>query len=184
MLRLGDPTGFLRLRDAALRRFKGTTNEVAAQHVMKLALLLPTGENPLPNLEPFTQVLNRAVAAAEPMKEGTYTPATWDLMLLGLLEYRRGSYPGALDLGWRSLVTCTYNSMPTVHDRAILAMCRYKLGDGAAARTEIEIASSLVQRGLDPGVDSWQWPDWVFARLLLQEAGSLIPQSPLPEPPK
>jgi hypothetical protein len=182
LLRLGDQSGFFRLRDAALRQFKSTSNEVAAQHVMKLALLLPPPEVPLANLEPFTQVLNRAVAAAEPMKEGTYAPATWDLMLLGLLEYRRGSYPRALDLGWRSLVTCTYNSMPTVHDRAILAMCRHKLGDDAAARTELEIASSLVQRGLDTGVDSWQWPDWVFARLLLQEADSLILQAPLPAP--
>src|SRR5208337_2912898 len=36
LLKLGDETGFARLRDAALNRFKGTTNEEAAQYVMKI----------------------------------------------------------------------------------------------------------------------------------------------------
>ncbi|MGH7971311.1 MAG: hypothetical protein ACREIC_21545, partial [Limisphaerales bacterium] len=164
----------------ALRQFKSATNEMTAQRVMKMSLLLPTPEIPLANLEPFTRVLKRAVATAEPLKEGTYSPASWDLTLLGLLDYRCGSCSGALNLVWRGLVTCTYTSMPTAQDRAILAMCRYKLGEKAAARIDLEIATNFVQRGMDAGVDSWNWPDWVFARLLLQEAGSLVPQSPLP----
>ena len=35
LLSLGDETGFVRLREAALNRFKGTTNEVTAQYAMK-----------------------------------------------------------------------------------------------------------------------------------------------------
>jgi hypothetical protein len=180
LLRLRDQAGFLRLRDSALRQFKNTTNEVAAQRVMKMALLLPSPEIPPATLEPFTQVLKRGVAAAEPIKEGTFSPATWDLVLLGLLEYRRGYNPKAVDLCCHGLVTCSGISIPALHYRAVLAMCRYKLGDKAAARIDREIATNIVQRGLDAGVDSWNWTDWVFARLLLQEAGSLIPQSPLP----
>ena len=72
--------------------------------------------------------------------------------------------------------------MPNVHDRAILGMCRHKLGDDAAARAELEMADSIVQRGLNIGVDSWLWADWVFARLLLQEAEALVPSAPPPEP--
>ena len=180
--RLGDQTGFLRLRDAAFRQFKSTTKEVAAQRVLKLALLLPAAKAPSTTLEPFAQVLKQAVAAAEPMHEGTFSPATWDLMLLGLLEYRGDNYPRGLELARRSLVTCTYQTMPSVHDRAILAMCRHKLGDDAAARAELEMADSIVQRGLNIGVDSWLWADWVFARLLLQEAEALVPSAPPPEP--
>ena len=41
LLKLGDETGFVRLREAALNRFKGTTNEVTARYAMKIGLLLP-----------------------------------------------------------------------------------------------------------------------------------------------
>jgi hypothetical protein len=184
LLSLRDQAGFLRLRDSALRQLKNTTNEVAAQRVVKMALLLPTTEIPPATLEPFTQVLKRGVAAAEPIKEGTFSPATWDLMLLGLLEYRRGNNPKAMDLCCHGLVTCSGISIPAVHYRAVLAMCHYKLGDKTAARSDLEIATNIVQRGLDAGVDSWNWTDWVFARQLLHEAGGLLSQAPRPETPK
>jgi hypothetical protein len=38
--------------------------------------------------------------------------------------------------------------------------------------------------GMNRGFDKWHWNEWVFARLLLEEAESLIPQAPLPKSPK
>jgi hypothetical protein len=105
-------------------------------------------------------------------------------MLLGLLEYRRGNYAKTVDLCRRSLDSCTYVNMPTATDRVILAMSFHKLGDDATARSELDTAGSFVQRGLDRNFDSWNWREWVFARLLLQEADGLIPQAPPPEPQK
>jgi hypothetical protein len=101
--------------------------------------------------------------------------------LLGLLEYRRGNYAKAVDLCRRSLESCTYVNMPTATDRVVIAMSFHKLGDGATARSELGTAGSFVQRGLDRNFDSWNWREWVFARLLLQEADGLIRQAPLPE---
>ncbi len=183
-LKLGDEPGFLLLRDGALRRFNSTTDVGSAEYVMKIALLRPGSDISAAALEPFVQVLQRALADANPMQEGVYTPASWDAMLLGLLEYRRGNYAKAIDWCRRSLDSCTYVNMPTATDRVILAMSFHNLGDDATARSELDTARSFVQRGLDRNFDSWNWREWVYVRLLLQEADTLIPQAPPPEPPK
>jgi hypothetical protein len=145
-------------------------------------LLRPLDGTSAAALEPFVQFLERAVAGAGPLKEGTYVPASWDLTLLGLFEYRRGNYAKALDDCQRSLVSCTYMPNPAATDRAIRALCFSKLGDHASARSELDGAKSLVQSGLNIGYDRWNWRAWVFVRLLLQEADSMIPQAPLREP--
>ena len=183
-LKLGDEAGFVRVRDQAIRRFNGTTEAWGYESVMQAGLLRPLDGTSAAALEPFGQFLERAVASAGPLKEGTYVPASWDLTLLGLFEYRRGNYAKALDDCQRSLVTSTYLAMPAATDRVIRAMCFSKLGDNASARSELDGAKSLVQSGLNIGYDRWSWPAWVFVRLLLQEADSLIPQAPPPEPQK
>jgi len=182
LLKLGNETGFARLREAVLNRFKGTTNEDTALYVMKIVLLRPTSDTPAASLEPFVRVLTRAVASAEPIKEGATTPSSSDLMCLGLFECRRGNYAQALDWCRRSLGASKYIAIPTVQDRAILAMSLHKLGDVTMARSELDKAKRLAQRGLNCGLDSWCWRDWVFARRLLQEADGLIPQAPDPQP--
>jgi hypothetical protein len=54
---------------------------------MQTGLLRPLDSASAAALEPFVQFLERAVASAGPLKEGTYMPASWDLTLLGLFEY-------------------------------------------------------------------------------------------------
>ncbi len=183
-LKLGDEPGFFRVRDQAISRCNGTTEAWGYESVMQAGLLRPLDGSSAAALEPFVQYLERAVASAGPLKEGTYVPASWDLALLGLFEYRRGNYAKALDDCQRSLVTCTYMPLPAATDRVIRTMCFSKLGDNASARSELDGAKSLVQSGLNIGYDRWNWPAWVFARLLLQEADSMIPLAPPPEPQK
>ena len=183
-LKLGDEAGFFRVRDQAISRFNGTTEAEGYKNVMQAGLLRPLDSASAAALEPFAQFLERAVASAEPLKEETFVPASWDLVLLGLFECRRGNYAKALDYCQRSLVSCTYMAMPAATDRVIRAMCFSKLGDDARARSELDGAKSLVQGGLNIGHDRWNWPAWVFVRLLLQETDGLIRQAPPPEPRK
>jgi hypothetical protein len=183
-LKLGDESGFFRVRDQGISRFNGTTEAWGHENVMQVGLLRPVDSTSVAALEPFAQFLERAVASAEPLKEETFVPASWDLALLGLFECRRGNYAKALDYCQRSLVSCTYMAMPAATDRVIRAMCFSKLGDDARARSELDGAKSLVQGGLNIGHDRWNWPAWVFVRLLLQETDGLIRQAPPPEPRK
>ena len=180
LLKLGDEGGFLRQRDETLRRFKGSTDETVSQNIMKICLLRPLGADFATDLAPFVQVVDRALANAGPIKKGTATPSSWNLMLRGLLEYRRGHYPEALDWSQRSLDTSTYIALPTATDRVIRAMSFYKLGNDKSARAELDRAKSLIQSGLNIGFDKWYWREWLFVRLLLQEADALIPPTRAP----
>lgn len=179
---LGDESGFAQLRDTVLSRFKGTANEETAQNVMTIALLLPAGGTAIPGLEPYVDILERAIAKAGQRQQQFFDAP--DLMLLGLLEYRRCNYVKAMELCRRSLELCPYVTIPTVLDRLVLAMSFHQLGDDAAARSELQRARSLAQSGLIWDFDKWHWREWVFVRLLLREAGRLISDTPLPEPPK
>jgi hypothetical protein len=183
-LKLGDEPGFLRVRDEAISRFNGTAEPWGYESVMQAGLLRPLDSTSAAALEPFVQFLERAVASAEPLEEGKFVPASWDLALLGLYEYRRGNYARSLDCCQRSLVTCTYMAMPAATDRVIRAMCFSRLGDDASARSELDGAKSLVQSGLNIGYDRWNWPAWVFVRFLLEEADRMIPQAPPSGPEK
>jgi tetratricopeptide (TPR) repeat protein len=183
-LKVGDEAGFLRARNPSISRFKGTTDAGNAECVMQAGLLRPVDNTSAAALEPYAQVLERAVAGAGQLKEGTATPAAFHLTLLGLFAYRRGDYAEALEDCQRSLVASTYLPMPSATDRVIRAMSFHKLGDDASARSELDGARSVVQSGLNIGYDRWNWPEWVFVRLLLQEADGMIPQAPHPEPQK
>jgi serine/threonine protein kinase len=182
LLSLGDESGFARLRETTLNRFKGTTNEATAQYALETVLLRPADDSTTAGLEPLVQVLDRAMTPA-----GSITDrgrAGWNLMCLGLFEYRRGNYAKAVDSCRRSLEDSTYVALPTIQSEAILAMSLHQLGDDTTARSEIDKVKPLGQRGLNRGLDSWRWRDWVFARLLLQEAEGLIAPTPPAEPQK
>jgi len=181
LLELGDEASFVRLRDRALNRFRGTTNLATAEYVLKAVLLRPPG-TATSYLDPFAQDLARAVISGQPIK-GPYSPASWDLMLLGLLEYRQGNFAKALDLCRESLGACVYDPLPSVTDGFIMAMSFHKLGDDASARLAFNRANSLVQSGILWESDKWNWREWAFARLLLQEANGLIPSLPAPVMP-
>jgi serine/threonine protein kinase len=182
LLKLGDETGFVRLRETALNRFKGATNEETALYAVKIGLLLPVADPTMASLEPLVQLLGRAVTPTASITD--LGAASWHLMCLGLFEYRRGNCAKAVNWCRRSLSASKYVAIPTVQNEAILAMSLHKLGDDTTARSELDKAKRLVQRGLNCGLDSWCWRDWVLARLLLQEAEGLIPQAPPPEPQK
>src|SRR5208283_4468127 len=152
-LNLGDEQGFLSLREEAISRFKGTTDAADAEYVLQAGLLRPVDNTSATALEPYAQVLERAVASAGQLKEGTATPAAFHLTLLGLFAYRRGDYAEALEDCQRSLTACTHLAAPSAMDRVIRAMSFHTLGDDAAARSELDTTRSLVQGGLNIGFD-------------------------------
>ena len=183
-LKLGDEAGFFRVRDQAISRFNGTTEAGGYENVMQAGLLRPLPIalpqrpwSPLPNSwsAPWPAPgRSRRERLCPP--HGHFSVAR-PLRAQGAAITRR-----SLDCCQRSLVTCTYTAMPAATDRVIRAMCFSKLSDDASARSELDGAKSLAQRGLNIGHDKWNWPAWVFVRLLLQEADGLVPQAPLAAP--
>jgi hypothetical protein len=174
-LKLGDGRAFFSARDDAITRFVSTTDSGSARYVISVALLRPVEQAAA--LEPLVRFLQTSLAAAGSIQDGTTSEYAWHRMLLGLWEYRRGNYTNALEWCQRSRAISAFVAMPTATDCVIMAMCDYKLGHARQAKIQIEKARSLAQTGLNTGFDAWNWREWVYFRLLLEEA-------PLPRDPQ
>ncbi|PWU11950.1 MAG: serine/threonine protein kinase [Verrucomicrobia bacterium] len=181
LLKLGDEKGFARVRDEALTRFKDTTALDTGRYVIKTALLLPLDAGSASALNGCAEVLRNAVSKASPFKQGEYVSEAWDATLLALLEYRRGNYAKAMEFCLQSLPACKYHALAATANHVVTAMCFSRLNDESAAHSELDKAKSRIQTGLETGFDSWNWREWVFVRLLLQEAEGSSARSARPE---
>jgi eukaryotic-like serine/threonine-protein kinase len=175
---LRDNAALAGCRDAALLRFENANDESIALNVVKTCLLCPGGRVAPAALDHFVQVLDRSVANDSPLKHGIVTEASWDLLALGLSEYRNGDYSKAIEHCRVSLDTSTYMAIPAATDEAVIAMCLHKLGNESAARSQLDDAISTGESGIDRGFDSWNWREWAFYRLLLHEAKISIHLAP------
>jgi len=97
---------------------------------------------------------------------------------LALYEYRRGNYLDAMDSARRSVADVRDVALPNAMERVISAMSLQRIGNRSAAQLELERAKNLIETGFDLEFDMWHWRQWVFVRLLLQEARDLMPQPP------
>ena len=180
-LELGNESAYLRLREEAAERFKDMDNTSNAERILKISLLRPTAGNAIATLRPFADVLAGKLRNLGESEKQTDPYIAWYSMLLGLFEYRRGNYAGAMDWAHQSLETATgIVALPNATDRVILAMSLYQLGNQTAARLELEQAKTLLQNGFDLEFDMWHWRDWVFVRILLEEASLLMPEESSP----
>ena len=172
-LELSNESSYLRTREQAATRFKGTDDKRIAERILKIGLLRPIDGRATLSLEPFTGVLAKVLVSG-PQKE-TIPYNAWYSMLLGLFEYRCGNYTKAMDWARQSLDTATdIVALPNATDHVILAMSLHQLGNRSSARSELEQANTLHQNGFDYEFDIWHWRDWVFVRLLLKEANLVM----------
>jgi hypothetical protein len=104
---------------------------------------------------------------------------------LALLDYRRGDFPAAADACNRVLA---YPECDPVHDctaRVILAMADEQLHQPDEARTQLSavrnVSGQKFAEELEAGnAKEGYWFEWVFVRVLLQEAVALIEVPKLP----
>jgi hypothetical protein len=93
------------------------------------------------------------------------------------MEYRRGNYAGVEQWHQKSLGYESGNDARALTFQIVLAMTHYQTGRADQARSELAQARQKVEAHFNKlPVDSADgyWFDWVFARILLREAGSLI----------
>lgn len=163
-----DKSGYLLLREEMASRFKDPDKTTAAR-ALTVGLMEPLDDRTAASLEPFAALL---ASGNEP---DSYP-------LLGLLDYRRGYYAKAVERAHRSLSNLAGVAQPNAMDHVVLSMSLNQLGRSSAAALELEHVKNLVKTGFNLEYDIWHWRDWVLVRLLIQEADSLIPQAPSPQP--
>ena len=137
---------------------------------------------------PFGDQIYLGIAASAHTTNATMTTVVSDLgvnpdinMMLpsALLEYRLGNYAKSEEWCRRSLSYPEYNASRTAAARVILALASQRQGEPENARAELTLANDSINRefadGLNPGTSSQGfWFDWIFARLLREEAASQI----------
>ena len=99
--------------------------------------------------------------------------------ILALLDYRRGNFPAAADRCNRVLAYPECDPVHVCTAQIILAMVNEQLLQPDQARLKLAAARNLIEpqfaNGLEPGNDTGGfWYQWLYARVLLQEATILI----------
>ncbi|MGA9451458.1 MAG: serine/threonine-protein kinase [Verrucomicrobiia bacterium] len=190
LVELGDVNGYDRFRQEAILRFAGTTNPVAAERTVKVSLLLPADNKTMRALAPLAEVSAKAfgsIANNDTNAEAVFQ-AAWGSISVALMEYRRGNYAGAAEWCRRCLAYPGDNPPRVATAKIILAMSCHQLGQTEEAASELAQGQESIQGKFNDGLDLGSalhgfWFDWVFARILLSEATTLIePRPPAPHP--
>jgi tetratricopeptide (TPR) repeat protein len=179
LLETDDLPGYGRLRHQALDQFAKTSDPVMAGRIASLSLLIPAeGEE-----------LTTAVKLADDAAGAEYADGYLGTRQLtkGLAEYRRGRFKNSVEWMDKALLTARQQSLPGWnHEQErnrkamaylVAAMAQYQLHDTAAARTALDQGTGIIETqfpAADSGDVGHDWPGWLIARRLLQEAKSLI----------
>jgi hypothetical protein len=180
LIECGDATGYDRLKHMALARLADTSNPIAAEHLIKISLLLPAGAALMRQLEPLAQGVSESLTNSDPQINGGPYYGAWRSLALGLLEYRRGNFEKAVAWLQQSLNYSDPDQSHKVLASVIMGMACRQLGQSEGAEMELQQARNLVKRYFDafpnPKLDDvqvGQFQDWLMARILLREADSL-----------
>ena len=190
LLELGDRDEYGRFRQMAIARFVGTENPLAAERIVKCSLLVPVTEEVIRALQPLTEVAAKSLETSSERVEGDM--AAWRSFSLALMEYRSGNFRGAVDWGERSLDYEGSVASRTAGVRLVLAMAHKHLGQTPEAHSELTRSRKVIEDKFRAGLGegkNWggYWFDWLFARILLNEAADLIEglgEAPAPKPGK
>jgi len=174
----GKPNDYRTFCEQTISRFAGTTNPVVAERTIKISLLSPPDKEVLRDLEPFAGTASQAFASADPSNADAVFHAAWGCISLSLIEYRRGNYAKAAEWSHRCEVYSQDNLPRTATSETILAMCDFQLGQRSAAAAKLAASRAIIENRFKNGLERGDgeqgfWFDWVFGRIILDEAEKL-----------
>jgi tetratricopeptide (TPR) repeat protein len=175
LVELGDGPAYARFRAATLARFAGTSNPVVAERTLKICLLQAADGGSMKALSPLAERAAAAFASQTGDSPDAVFHAAWGSVSLALMEYRRGNYAGAVEWCRRSQAYAEDNQPRNATVDILLAMADQRRGRTEDARAELSQGRELVDAKFKAGLERGDgelgfWFDWVFARILLQEA--------------
>lgn len=171
----GDLRGYDRFRQAAVTRFADTQNPIWAERTLKISLLTPPDPKLLKQLEALSDV--SAKSMEEPGQDQLMV--AWRCISLALMAYRQGYTPTAKMWCEKCVAFSQYNPSRIATAHIIHAMSSYQLGETNESVSELAEGHKLVDSEFSNGLGEGNglegfWYDWLFARILLREADSLI----------
>jgi serine/threonine protein kinase len=160
---------------AALLRYAAATNAVAAERILKMCLLEPPQQSTMAALVPFAHVAEKAFTIADSRDSDAVFRAAWGSISLSLWEYRQGHFDKCMEWARRSLAFPDYNAPRAAVAHIELALALSKAGKTTESARELGQGRQLIDATFNTTLESGSasdgfWFDWVFAKLLLQEA--------------
>lgn len=159
-----------------LARFRGSSNPMPAEQVLKASLLAPASPEILAALVPLVRTVEASVSASLPPTSDNPYLGAWRCFALALFDLRRDRPETALTWCDRSERYANVNVTREISVNLVRAMALARLGDAETAKRLVaESRARVEQRFLSP-IEGWEpsnnilWFDWINTRLLLREA--------------
>jgi serine/threonine protein kinase len=167
--------GYAQFCKLALTRFASTTNGVAAERIVKICLLKTSSLKLMKSLAPLARVAEDAYAMPCTHDKDTAFRAAWESLSLALWEYRQGHYARSADWARRCLACPEPNASRTATAHVELALALWQTGQKDEAIKELSLGRESIEGKFKSDLDQGSgeqgfWFDWVFARILLEEA--------------
>jgi serine/threonine protein kinase len=175
----GDIAAYERIRKLAIERFADTSHPIVAEQVLKVCLLRPADEKFLSRLRPLADLLAKEVDIKGSMVERNLHQAAWSKFSLALMHYRDGNDAAASGWAARCLSSPRKNPAREASARIIQAMIEHRAGHHGVAATLLDQTAPRVMEHSQPPLNygddvSGSWHAWLTARILLNEAESMI----------
>jgi len=175
----GKPEDYLLLRQLAIQRFADSSNDGVAAHVSKAVLLAPADPSTLAQVKPLADKLRQTLL--QPATNKSPYLLAWRCFSMALFDYRSGELDAALH--WieksQSLPLSPRPAQLTASCQILTAMIRVQQDRIDDARALLDPARSAIENWqaapFNIGTTTDLWFDWVNARILLQEAQTLLP---------
>jgi tetratricopeptide (TPR) repeat protein len=166
----GDTEQYGRFWQGAVTNFAAVPNS----GVFIACLLRPLNQQQIQALKPMADTLQQNLRLISQSRV-----SDWTLMPFGLWQYRCGDYDAAIDWCQRGLKRNTKFPVCDAALHIIMAMAYQQEGQGDAACAELARGRQIVEAKFKNPPDrgragSGFWFDWIYDRLLLQEAATLI----------
>ena len=179
----GDLENYNRYIRETLAHFAVTENPIAAEHVIKMSLILPCDETLMEALKPLAEVLKGSVAAESSPSSFDNLINAWRVWAITAYEYRAGHYVEAAQWARKNQTNPDRSPARVAMDHIILSMALHHMGRTNEAQSEFSIGDERIAAGLPDGLHrivsvgnntTGVWFDWVIAELWRSEAETVL----------
>jgi hypothetical protein len=172
----GNLDGYEHFRKEVVPHFINETNGDAVGRILKACLLPPVNESTLAQLKPLGNLVERWTDA-----QPSAVRSSWAAIPVALWNFRTGEFRRA-ENHCRFGLNPAESTARAATVRLILAMACYRNGKAVEAQEHLARARALIEAKFKAGLDRGNstaglWYDWVFARILLREADTVIETS-------
>ena len=148
----GDLKNYKKYIHETISHFATTQNPIAAEHVIKMCVILPCDESVLKALEPLADVLKQSVIKHPTASDWENFINAWRVLAIAIFEYRQGHYAEAAKWARGNLASSDTNQARVAMDHIILAMALHHMGLSDDARSELAQGRKMVKAGLPEGL--------------------------------